>query len=285
MRLTISAVLWSVAAISSVHASAKPDAVIPLVAYQGKFDTIHATIGGHEGTFLFDTGEGVTMISPKVASNAGCTPWANITGFRMTGERLDSPRCDGQEFRIEGAVFKAPSIGVFDIMALMGKGAPQLDGSVGLDIFAGKTITLDPVHHQIIVESAASLAERTAHATEVPVRLVRDAEGLAISVDMGVHTSSGTAWMELDTGNGGPTVFVSREVAPTLSLDPQKIFPDIKDPQPVAFDVAKDISFKGNARVMKGLIMDGNIGMQFLKDWNLTLDLAAGRAWLAPATP
>jgi hypothetical protein len=31
------------------------------------------------------------------------------------------------------------------------------------------------------------------------------------------------------------------------------------------------------------LIMDGNIGTRFLINWDLTLDLKNGRAWLAPA--
>jgi len=37
------------------------------------------------------------------------------------------------------------------------------------------------------------------------------------------------------------------------------------------------------ARINDSLIMDGNIGTRFLIDWDLTLDLAKGRAWLASA--
>jgi hypothetical protein len=31
------------------------------------------------------------------------------------------------------------------------------------------------------------------------------------------------------------------------------------------------------------LIMDGNLGMPFLRNWVITLDLQAGTAWIAPA--
>ena len=40
---------------------------------------------------------------------------------------------------------------------------------------------------------------------------------------------------------------------------------------------------EGHARVMDRMIMDGNIGASFLAKWNVTLNLADGRAWIAPA--
>ena len=84
--------------------------------------------------------------------------------------------------------------------------------------------------------------------------------------------------MELDSGNGGATV-IGKHLAPLLKLDPSK-----KDPQPASFQVAGGIPVEGPARVNETLIMDGNIGTRFLLKWDLTLDLAKGRAWLAPAT-
>lgn len=39
---------------------------------------------------------------------------------------------------------------------------------------------------------------------------------------------------------------------------------------------------KTRARVFPGMIMDGNIGMQLVRDRVITLDLKNGRAWLAP---
>ena len=63
-----------------------------------------------------------------------------------------------------------------------------------------------------------------------------------------------------------------------------KLDPDKKEPQPAGFMIAGGIPVTGMARVNEKLVMDGNIGTRFLIDWNLTLDLAKGRAWLAPAT-
>jgi hypothetical protein len=67
---------------------AAPDAVLPLVPYQDRQVALHADIHGHAGLFLFDTGEGMTMISPALAAAIGCVPWGNITALRMLGERL-----------------------------------------------------------------------------------------------------------------------------------------------------------------------------------------------------
>lgn len=89
-----------------------------------------------------------------------------------------------------------------------------------------------------------------------------------------IPTTDGTAWMELDTGNGGSLV-IANHVAPLLGL-----VPDLSDPMPVSFALANGIKIDGKART-RTLIMDGNIGAQFLNHWCLTLDLAKGRVWLS----
>jgi len=75
----------------------KPE-VLKLEPYQAKQFVLTLTVGGSKRRFLFDTGEGVTMISPQVAASIGCKPWGNVTGHRMTGGRLDAPRCDSVTF-------------------------------------------------------------------------------------------------------------------------------------------------------------------------------------------
>jgi hypothetical protein len=260
----------------AVAGSRNPIAVLPLETYLGRSLAIRASINGHEGRFLFDTGEGVTMISPSIADAIGCKPWGNLTGFRMTGERLDTPHCDGLRLESHGQSFPIPIAGVLDIMRFFDADAPKLDGAVGLDAFAGRAITLIIQRRQLILESKGSLIERKAKATEIPVRIVRDAEGVALAVDVAVPTAAGRAWMELDSGNGGSLV-VSRAVAPLLNLDPSA-----DKPQAGKFEIATGIAVSGNVRTPQGMIMDGNIGSQFLEHWCLTLDLAVGRAWLAP---
>jgi hypothetical protein len=248
---------------------------IPLEPYLRAQAIVHAGVNGQEGTFMFDTGEGVSSFSPAFAAKIGCRPWGRISGFRMSGERLDNAHCDNIAFEMAGRKFPAPVVSTVDIMKFMGPGVPPIDGALGLDLFAGQIITIIP-RRAIIVETPTSFAARIAHAKALPIRLVRDVEGIALSVDGAVATPGGLAWMELDTGNGGSLV-VANHIAPLLGLKA-----DTSTPVQAHFALANGIEVSGTTRT-RDLIMDGNIGAQFLNSWVLTLDLGNGRAWLSPA--
>jgi hypothetical protein len=263
------------ALVASLGSTAAAQTTVPLELYEGAIPAFHAKVHGREGFFLFDTGGGVSVISPEFATTSGCTPWGQVTGFRMTGEREDFPRCDDVTFDVAGVQLKAPIAGVFDIMALAPKTGPRLDGSLGLDIFAGQVVTLDVAGRTLMIETPASLRARVRQATEIPVRLVRDAEGVALSVDAGVPTASGMAWMEMDSGNDGSFV-IANHVAPLFHVRPGE-----KQSQAVAFTLG-GIQVYGTART-GNLIMDGNLGEQFFSKWRVTFDLKTGRVWVAPS--
>lgn len=275
--ICLSVALFSVNAIAAQKRS--PLAVIQLSPHPGgtAMMTMRARVRGHEGVFIFDTGGGISYVSPAFAQTVGCKVWGQITGFMLTGHRLDMPRCDDLSFEVAGQRLSAPISGVFDILKYLPPNVPNVDGSIGLNVFAGKVVTLSLKRRELIVESRASLSARIKRAREVPIRLVREAEGIALTVDIAVPTSSGIAWMELDSGNGGANV-IGKHLAPLLKLDTSK-----KEPQPASFTIAGGIPVSGMARVNETLIMDGNIGTRFLINWDLTLDLNNGRAWLAPA--
>jgi hypothetical protein len=109
----------------------------------------------------------------------------------------------------------------------------------------------------------------------LPIRIVRDVEGIALSIDGAVRTPQGLG-MELDTGNGG-SIVVANHIAPLIGLKP-----DISTPVPAHFSLANGVPVEGMTRT-RDLIMDGNIGAQFLNNWVMTVDLQEGRAWLSRA--
>ena len=250
-----------------------PLATIPLEPFLRAQAIVHAVVNGKPGIFLFDTGEGVSSFSPSFAEKIGCHPWGRISGFRMSGERLDNAHCDNITFDLSGQKLLAPVVSTVDIMKFLGPDVSPVDGSLGLDLFAHQAITIIP-RKAIVLESPSSLAERVRTARELPIRIVRDVEGIALSVDGAVRTPGGLAWMELDSGNGGSLV-VANHIAPLLGLPS-----DMTTAQPSHFELANGITVEGTTRT-RDLIMDGNIGAQFLNDWVLTLDLEHGRAWLA----
>ena len=256
------------------YAAAAPEAVIPLRPYLKYQTTMDATVGGVEGTYLFDTGEGVTAISEQTAARIACHPWGRITGYRMTGERDGNPHCDNLSFQAAGVALPIPSAITLDIMKLLGPDVPHIDGAIGLDAFAGRVITIIP-RSCIIIESSQSLQQRIAVSKPLLIRLVRDAEGVALSIDTGVPTRDGLAWMELDSGNGG-TFVLANHVAELFGLSR-----DQTDPVQSSFALQNGVSVSGLIRT-RDLIMDGDIGARFLNNWNLTLDLEHGEAWIAP---
>jgi hypothetical protein len=262
------------------QANAAPPQVVPLGTFMGIIPTVDTIVWGNASSFLLDTGGGVTTISPRLAKAMGCTPWGDIVGFRMRGDRLDMPHCDHVDIAIGKSTFTAPQAAVFDINSLAPKDAPQIDGVVALDLFADQAITIEPAANRLTIETPASLKARTRHLFDVPIRLVRDAQGVALTVDLGIPTPKGLVWMEMDTGNDDPNIPVSKAAAVALGLDP-----DIAAPQPLHVELAPGIVIDGNAHVVDKLIMDGNIGLKHLKAWAITFDLKHGKAWLAPAKP
>ncbi|MBB4100318.1 aspartyl protease family protein [Sphingomonas kyeonggiensis] len=261
--------------ISAAPAARDGDA-ISLRLHQGKQFTVEAVVAGKPRNFLFDTGEGVTMISPALAKELGCEPWGNITAFRMLGERLDLKRCDDVAFGIGAGRYTVPSVIVHDLAEINGKDEPPLDGAVGLDLFDGRTITIQFAERRVIVETADSAKRRIRGATEVPMRLSRP-EGLGLDVNLGVTTARGLSWMELDTANAGPTIFVSQWMAPLFALNPAT-----REPQDVTIRLG-GMTLATRARVFPDMIFDGNIGMQLARDHSITLDLKNGRAWVQSA--
>lgn len=255
---------------------ARDGEAVPLRFHQGKQFTVEAVVAGKPRSFLFDTGEGVTMISPALAKELGCEPWGNVTAFRMLGERLDLKRCDDVAFGIGAGRYNAPSVIVYDLAEIAGKDGPSLDGAVGLDLFDGRTITIQFAEQRVIVETADSARRRIRGATEVPMRLSRP-EGLGLDVNLGVTTARGLSWMELDTANAGPTIFVSQWMAPLFALNPAT-----REPQDVTIRLGGMV-LATRACVFPDMIFDGNIGMQLARDHSITLDLKNGRAWVRPA--
>jgi hypothetical protein len=253
--------------------SPPPLATISLAPYLRSQAMVHATVNAEPGTFMFDTGAGVSSFSPVFAQKVGCRPWGRISGFRMSGERLNNQHCDEITLDFSGQSLRAPVVSTVDIMTLLGPDVPHVDGAIGLDVFAGRTITIVP-RKSIILESPGSLAARIANAHELPIRMVRDVEGIALSVNAAVRTPDGLAWMELDTGNGGSMV-IANHIAPLIGLKA-----DMSTPELAHFNFANGITVEGMART-RDLIMDGNIGAQFLNNWILTLDLQQGRAWIS----
>jgi hypothetical protein len=253
--------------------STPPLIVIPLLSYVGPQLVLKVRAHGHEGLMLFDTGGGITVVTPEFAALLGCKPWGQITGFRMRGDRVDTPRCDHATFDVGSLHVTVPTAGIFDLSKLTPKEAPPLDGSLALDVFANHAITVDLRGHVLTIETPASLKERIRGAIESSVRFSRDAQGLALSPFVAIDTALGQLWMELDTGSDGKVV-VGRHAASALGLDPEDTHG-----QPLTLNLTGGAQIQTRA-IVKDLIMDGNIGVPVLESWIITIDFVHQRLWM-----
>lgn len=274
--LALIALLLSAPAALAAPAAPAGRVVIPLQPYLGVLWSFEGDINGRRGRFLLDTAGGLTVVAPDQATAAGCKPWGQLTGFRMRGDRQDLPRCDNLAVEVQGVRLQVPTAGLFDISKLLPAGAPPLAGSVALDAFAGRAVTLDLAHRQLVIETPSSLAARVRAAREAPVRFSREMGGLTLTPLVAVETRDGRAWMELDSGSDA-AVIVDRHVAGPLGLNP-----DTPKPQPLSAKLAGGVDLAGPAQV-ENLILDGNIGLPVLARWTVTLDLARQRLWISPA--
>jgi hypothetical protein len=259
------------------QASAKPEAEFPLEPYR-KTIALRGSVRGTPGLFLFDTAGGITLLSPEYARKVGCKPWGRLVGHRMMGERLDTPRCDDVPITLGGMTLKAPVAALLDVTKLLPEGAAPVEGSIALDLFAGRAITIDFPGQRLLIESPASLKERASRAKQLPALLSRELQGRALAMSVGVPSPDGPVWMELDTGNGG-SLLVAKPYAALFGLDPAE-----EGPQAADFAISPDFRAKGTA-FAPDMILDGNLGMPFLRDKVVTFDLATGRLWIEAPNP
>src|SRR5262245_38028176 len=257
-----------------VAAALQQPVELELAPYAGHLRTVQGRIGAFAGTFLFDSGGGGTVLSEGTARSVGCTPFGRATGFRHDGQRIDGRRGTPIDLAL-GDYRRVGEVGVLDLGALL-QGLPPVAGIVSLETFAGQTLTMDLRHERLVVETAASLEQRTKDARPLQVRIGRQAAGAALDLVGAIDGAHGPLWFELDCGNLAP-VLIAPHAFVELGIDAPRgdAVREVRLPVhglgPVACKVAA-----------KELIYDGLLNAEFCREHVLTLDLAAGRGWATP---
>lgn len=244
---------------------------LKLAPYVGPLRTVQATVGGQTGAFLFDTGGGATVLSLATAKAAGCTVFGRGTGFRHDGTRVDGARGGPLDVAFGGYVRRG-EVGVLDIDAML-QGLPKVAGIASIESFAGRVLTVDLAQNRLVVETAASLAQRTRTAKELRVRVAHQAGGASLDLFVAIDGKHGPLWFELDSGNTQP-VLVAPHAWVELGLEAPAAGQAKKCELPVTGlgKVACEV-------VSKEMIYDGLLNAAFCERFVLTLDLDRGRAW------
>lgn len=240
---------------------AHAEAVVPLEAYVGKLKQVRVTIAGEERRFLFDTGGGYTLISPTIAQALGCTPSGRVAGFRMTGERFDTPLCRKVRLSIGSLPSQTETAGVFDLMALLPKDLPRLDGVISLASFQGRRIALD------LTDGRLSIAVEP-KGFRVSCRGATGLDGSGYVLFASVEQAGSEYWFEIDSGNAD-VVRLAPHVASSFGLDSKS-----QEAKQIDFSLGGAPAVPVEARVAD-ILYDGVIGARFLEHGTLYADLGS----------
>lgn len=241
----------------------------------GKAPTVNVQIGAKTYPFLFDTGGGITLISPVIAGEIGCQPFGKISGFNAGGTRLDFKRCDNVELKT-GNYGARLTAGVFEIMTLFGPDTKEIGGIVSLQTFENRLITIDLASNKLIVENENSFKERIKDMNRLESRIGSQGGGAIIDLFVAANTPKGKIWLEFDTGN-----FSTLQFAPHaqemlgINFDAPNRAKMIK---PVKLDIVGlgEIEMPGRERDM---IYDGMFNYDTISKMIVTINLKTGEMW------
>jgi hypothetical protein len=236
---------------------------VDLVRYQDLLWALPVAVGGEEALFLLDTAAGLTTLDRALAGRIGVAMSGRHTGVRMTGESVTLDLASDVELRLGDAAVSHETVGVFDLSAMLPPDWPPVGGAIGLPTFARRTVTLDFADARLLFDATPG-----PKAGEIRVRPRRDGPSLDLFVE--VRAPARALWLELDTANTGPVILSPEAVAALgFGTTPEEATLDVTGLGPVR-----------TAVVEKPIRHDGNLGAPFLAGRRLTLDLAAGRAWI-----
>lgn len=241
----------------------------------GKAPTINVQIGAKTYPFLFDTGGGITLISPAIAKEIGCEPFGQVTGFNAGGTRLDFKRCDSVELKM-GNYSTRSNIAVFEVMTLFGPDTKEIGGFVSLQTFENRIITIDLTGNKLIVENENSLKERIKDMKPLESRIGSQGGGAIIDLFVAANTPKGKIWMEVDTGNFSTLQF-SPHAQEMLGINfdaPNKA----KMTKPAKLDIVGLGEIEMPARE-RSMIYDGMLNYDTIGKMIVTIDLRNGKTW------
>jgi hypothetical protein len=263
------------------------------VEYLAHVLTIPVSVCGVDARFIFDTGIGLNLISEDLAAKVGCrADGSTFTGRRMSGQTLVVPLGSLGSFQIGANLARDVPAGIFDMHAMAG--LRDVEGFVSLSFFRTVPVTIDYAAGLLVIEDEASLAQRAAAGTSVPVRVGYD--GCSTDVMLDIDLPGGkTISVEMDTGSD--VLILSEDFAGDAGIDlhgqdVQKA--EARDETGHQFvryftELRGDISVSGapslrmsNPPVMvQKIIHDGLLGDRFLRNFTTTYDLPRSRVIFA----
>src|SRR5215204_4273564 len=176
-------------------------------ALLGKTPTVEVVVGGKTRTFYFDSGGGISGISPALAKELGCAQVGDMVGFNAGGVKVPGgKRCEDVTYSLNGFTVTR-DIAVFEPNDYFPNANGRLDGSIALDAFDSQALTMDLTGNRLIVETEKSLKKRTRQMKPLTARVSREIGGATLDIFIAAQTPNGRIWMLADTGNTNKMLF------------------------------------------------------------------------------
>ncbi len=233
------------------------------------------TINGTAYTFLFDTGGGETFLSKNIADSLQKDVYGKVTGIRMNGEQLFYQKADSIVLQVGKTTLLHPTIGVWNVMEVLPKELPVVDGILSLKSFQNQILTIDLHSNLLIIETEASFQLKKLKMRELPVRFVNGLNGIEKNILVCIQGRQHRYWFLFDTGNIGPAI-LNKEIAACTDLVNSTSGSSLNE-FPTIFQSG---SFKFAATTtLDTILYDGALNYQSLEQYIFTIDFKTERMW------
>jgi len=245
-----------------------------LKTYVGNLKQITISIEGKKYQFLFDTGGAETFISPAICNILKKTPHGKEFGYRMNGERIHYQICDSVTFDAGTAKIFHSTVGVWDVMSILPKELPKIDGIISLKSFDNKIICLDLTNNMIIVETNKSAHKKTKEMTLLSSRFASGLTGNELNVFVGSRHNNVLYWFLFDSGNLDSFIF-----SPLTAYE-WGIQSDSVSGKTYKTDIVLGVETNNTEVVTKGIIYDGALNYDIISKKVYLIDLIKNQVWM-----
>lgn len=274
-KLFINIFLFLLGCALGVNAKDKPIEIKLSHEILGKTPTVEVIVNGKVRTFYFDTGGGVSFFSPEIAKEMNCSPISGAAGYNAGGMKFTLKRCEDIDLKISDLSIKR-DVYVADPTPFFPNAKAKIDGSIALDVFDNRILTIDMAGNRLWVETEKSFKQKTKNMKELTSRLSREVAGSALDIFIAAKTPKGKIWMLFDTGNTNKLLFTP-SAQNQLGIDfngenNEKII------KPVSLDIIGIGEFKADGRERE-MIYDGMLNYEVIEKMTFTVDFRNGKMW------
>lgn len=258
---------------------------IRLHRYHSHLKYVEGYVEGKLCKFLFTTGGGETIISPRIVS-ADSTAYAqdSVGGITLDQKKLSYGIKKQVDVTIGNLTLPHDYVLVKDIMQELPAGWKEIDGIISTKAFADFIFTVDWTANAISIESEERTQHIQSEAIAFDLKYVKAYNKVGLSVLTNLSTPYGNFWFELDNGKKYNTLSNNRsDQIKETHKEKYKAY-DLNQYNVASIQLLNLCSSATEipVKVESSLLGDGVLGSMFFKHWLLTFDFNNHRLYCRP---